>query len=61
MTLAIIGTTLVCGRFGSRVLISKILTCFFFVPGYSAMQHAIPGLFLDILRVGEDFYGAEAD
>ena len=30
VTLAIIGTTLVCGRFGSRVfLISKILICFF--------------------------------
>ena len=32
-----------------------------FVPVYSAMRHAIPGLLLDILRVNEDFYGGEAD
>ena len=34
---------------------------FLFVPDYSAMRHAIPGLLLDILGVGEDFYGGEAD
>ena len=39
----------------------KIFNFFLFVPGYSAMRHAIPGLLLDILRVGEDFYGGEAD
>ena len=38
----------------------KIFT-FLFVPGYSAMRHVIPRLLLDILRVGEDFYGGEAD
>ena len=39
----------------------KNFNLFLFVPGYSAMRHALPGLLLDILRVGEDFYGGEAD
>ena len=39
----------------------KKINLFLFVPGYSAMRHVIPGLLLDILRVGEDFYGGEAD
>ena len=60
-TLPIIGTTLVCGRFGSLVSYIKNFNLFLFVPGYSVMRHAIPGLLLDILRVGEDFYGGEAD
>ena len=48
---------------GSEVvfLISKFFNLFLFVPGYSVMRHAIPGLLLDILRVGENFYGGEAD
>ena len=48
-TLAIIGTTLVCGRFRSRVFISKILVVLF-VPGYLAIWHAVTGLLLDILQ-----------
>ena len=60
-TLAIIGTMLVCVRFGSRVSYIKNFNLFLFVPDYSAMRHAIPGLLLDIFRVGEDFYGGEAD
>ena len=59
--LAIIGTTLACGRFRSRVSYIKFFNLFLFVPGYSAMRHAIPGLLLDILQVGEDFYGGESD
>ena len=55
-TLAIIGTTLVCDGFGSRVSYIKNFNLFLFVPDYSAMRHAIPGLLLDILRVGKDFY-----
>ena len=63
-TLAIIGTTLVCGRFRSRVLISKILTCFFL---FQVIQRC-DMLYLDYywiscreLQVGKDFYGGEAD
>ena len=64
MVFAIIGTTLVCGRFGSRVLISKILACFFL---FQVIQRC-DMLYLDCywiscreLRVGEDFYDGEAD
>ena len=39
----------------------KNFNLFLFVTDYSAMRHAIPGLLLDILRVGEDFYGGETD
>ena len=39
----------------------KHFNLFLFVPGYSGMRRAIPVLLLDILRVGEDFYGGEAD
>ena len=48
---------------GSEVVFSYIknFNLFLFVPGYSVMRHAIPGLLLDILQVGEDFYGGEAD
>ena len=49
-----------CGRFGSRVSYIKNFNLFLFVPDYSALRHAIPGLLLDILRVGEDFCGGEA-
>ena len=63
VTLTIIGTTLVCSWFGSHVLVSKILTCFFL---FQVIQRC-DMLYLDYywiscreLRVGEDFYGGEA-
>ena len=50
-----------CGRFESRVSYIANFNWFLFVPDYSAMRHAILGLLLDILLVGEDFYVGEAD
>ena len=59
-----IGTTLVCGRFGSRVFISKILTCSFCSRLFSDVTcytWTITAYLAENYELAEDFYGGEAD
>ena len=63
-TLAVIGVTLVCGRCGSRVYISKILTCSFCSRFFSDTTYytwTITGYLAEKYELAEDFYGGEAD
>ena len=63
-TLAIIGTMLVCGRFGSRVFISKILTCSFCSRLFSdatCYTWTVTGYLTENYELAEDSCGGEAD